>query len=371
MSKYTGKATATAKKPGRTTRRGEHQLEKQALDLQNKADHLLHDKVTHSSILTIGEASDIQTSIDQLELQANRLKDASKARERTLEIIHEQSHKSSSEDEEEGEETNSRLGSGDTMPYLNTYSSPLQPSLTDKSPQLGDQTPLQRLHKTPPVNPQFNFNLPPALPSGSATLADPMAVMQSMFAQQALANNQQQEAMMAHQTLISSQQAETNQQLQLLLAKSLDRQIDHQDKQLQQQDSMFQRQAIADARLAIKHMKEGCNIVQYLEHFESELEEAHIPPAKWKKILVGKLSTKADKVCAHLINDQTATYDDIKRYLLANIGPSMDELCNIVHGAYHSEFQDKTEAQKLQHSKYLAERYFLGSTNKEEHLAVR
>ena len=61
----------------------------------------------------------------------------------------------------------------------------------------------------------------------------------------------------------------------------------------------------------------------------------------------------------------------MKRHLLANIGPSTDELCNIVHGAFYTEFQDKKEAQKLQHSKYIAERYFLGAKNNIEHMAVR
>ena len=79
-------------------------------------------------------------------------------------------------------------------------------------------------------------------------------------------------------------------------------------------------------------------------------------------------------MCAHLIHSE-ATYQDMKRYLLANIGPSADELCNIVHGASHVEFQEKKEAQKLQHAKYISERYFLGTKQATstiiEHMAVR
>ena len=257
------------------------------------------------------------------------------------------------------------------MPYVNTLRSPFATSLNGKSPLQMDQPPVQRFHTTPPVNPQFVLNPPPATPNVSAVPNDPMAMMQAMFAQQALANQQQQQAMLAHQAHVANQQAEANQQLQLLLAKSLDRQLDQQHKQLKHQENIVERQAIADVRVAVKPLKEGTNIVQYLEHFEAELGDAQIPPAKWKTILVGKLSIKAEKVCAHLINDQTATYEDMKRHLLANIGPSIDELCNIVHGAYHAEFQDKKEAQKLQHCKYIAERYFLGAKDKNEHLALR
>ena len=363
MSRNTGRTTVAAKRQTRMGKKGESQLERQAHDLQHRAENLIADNNTHMPILSSQETADIRTSVQQLEHQASRLTAIHQARSKELGTLDEKSVHSSSEVDEE-EEYNSRIGSIDTMTYANPSSSPFQISLPDKSP-------FQGTHTTPSVNPQFTLNPPPTLPNVTASPLDPMAVMQSMFAQQATANRQQQEAMMAHQALISSQQAETNQQLQLLLAKQLDRQIDHQEKQLKQQETTEERQAIADARLAIKQMKDTANIVQYLQHFESELQEAEISTAKWKKILVGKLSPKADKVCAHLINDQTATYDDIKRYLLANIGPSMDELCNIVHGAYYSDFQDKTEAQKLQHSKYLAERYFLDCRNKEDHLAMR
>ena len=65
-------------------------------------------------------------------------------------------------------------------------------------------------------------------------------------------------------------------------------------------------------------MREGANIVQYLEHFETELEDANIPIAKWKQILVSKFSVKAEKICTHLIHSG-ATYQDLKRHLLANI----------------------------------------------------
>ena len=370
MSRQSGKARdSAARKPTRTSKRGETQIDKQAFDLQKKADHLLVDSETHMAILTSQDTNSLRSSVQQLENQACRMTAIHKAHSKELEMIQEKSDHSSS-DIEEGEEGHSALGSLDTERYT-LLSSPLSISHTDKSPRQGEQPPPQVFQPSPIINPHFTLNPPPTPPSVTASPLDPMAVMQSMFARQASANIQQQDAMMAHQALINSQQAETNQQLQLLLAKQLDRQIDHQEKQLKQQETTEERQAIADARLAIKQMKDTANIVQYLQHFESELQEAEIPPTKWKKILIGKLSTKADKVCAHLINDQTATYDDIKRYLLANIGPSMDELCNVVHGAYYSDFQDKTEAQKLQHSKYLAERYFLNCRNKEEHLAMR
>ena len=381
MSRQTGKARETAaKKPTRTSKRDEHQLEKHAHDLQLKADHLLADSTNHTSLLSSQDASDIRASVQQLEYQAGRMSAIHKAYSKQLEIVEGQSSNSSSESEE-GEESHSRLGSMDTERYTLLSSppsvsqqrkSPFTASQNGKSPLQVEQPPLALFQRTSPlVNPQFNLNPPPAMPSGSANPADPMSMMQNMFAQQAIANRQQQEAMMAQQALMAKQQSETNQQLQLLLAKSLDRQIDQHDKQLKQQENVVERQAIADAWLAVKQMRDGSNIVQYLEHFELELGDAQIPPAKWKTILVGKLSPKAERVCAHLVNDATSTYDDMKRYLLHNIGPSMDELCNIVHGTYHVEFNDKREAQKLQHCKYLAERYFLGAKNKEEHLAIR
>ena len=370
MSRQAGKSrNPAAKRQTRTLAKGEHSLEQQALQLQAKANQLQADSAHHDSLLSRKDSSDIQLSVEQLQIEAERLKTISKSRSRQLETVEEQSKHSSSEAEED--DAHSRLGSMDTHPYAE-ISSPFSNSMMNKSPFHMEAPPSAQIQNTPPFgNPQFALNPPQTLPNVAAGPVDPLAMMQAMFAQQSLANRQQQEAMLAHQAQVSKQQAESNQQLQLLLAKSLDRQIDQQDKQLKHQTNIVERQALADVRLAVKPMKDGNNIVQYLDHFEAELGDAQIPPTKWKTILVGKLSTKAEKVCAHLINDPTATYEDMKRHLLSNIGPSMDELCNIVHGAYHAEFQDKKEAQKLQHCKYIAERYFLGAKDKNEHLALR
>ena len=366
MSRETGKQKSAAKRQTRAPKKGERSLEHQALILETKGDYILADSVHHERLLSRQEKKDIQSSVEQLQLEAERLKEISnnpyKTRSRQLETMEELTRHTSSEGDEG--DAHSRLGSMDTEPYTAMLSPPYTNSIFGKSPSQVEQQPPSQLNNTSPfANPQFNFNPPPTIPNVAAVPADPLTMMQAMFAQQALANRQQQEAMFAHQA-----------QLQLLLAKSLDRQLDQQDKQLQHQTNTVERQAIADARISIKNMKEGTNIVQYFEHFEDELGDAQIPLAKWKTILVGKLSTKAEKVCAHLIHTE-ATYKDLKRHLLANIGPSADELCNIVHGASYAEFQDKKEAQKLQHAKYISERYFLGTKQENntiiEHMAVR
>ena len=181
--------------------------------------------------------------------------------------------------------------------------------------------------------------------------------------------------MFSQQAEANRQQAEANRHLQLLLASSLDKQIDQQSKQLQQQANIVARQAIADARISIKPMREGVNICQYFDHLETELRNAKIPLNKWKTILVAKHSTKAEKTCAHLVHNTEAAYADLKKHLLRHIGPSADELCNVVHGAAYTEFRDKNETQKLQHAKYIAERYFLGLQQTDEaiiyHMAIR
>ena len=375
MSRQAGKPrNPAAKRQTRTLAKGEHSLEQQSLTRELKADHILADSTHHSRLLSKQDTSDIQASVQQLQLEADRLKTInSKTRSKQLETV-EETHSKQTSSEGVEDETHSRLGSMDTHLYAE-ISSPFNTSMLAKSPFQVEQPPSIQINNTPPfVNPQFQINPPPAIPNVAAGPIGFLAMMQAMFAQQSLANRQQQEAMFAHQTQVSKQQAEANQQLPLMLAKSLDRQLDQHDKQLLYQTSIAERQAIADARTSIKTMREGTNIVQYFEHFETELDDAKIPLEKWKQILVSKLSTKADKVCAHLIHSE-AIYQDMKRHLLANIGPSADELCNIVHGASHTEFQDKTEAQKLQHAKYISERYFLGikqdNNNIIEYMAVR
>ena len=144
---------------------------------------------------------------------------------------------------------------------------------------------------------------------------------------------------------------------------------------MQQQANIVARQAIADARTSIKPMKDGVNICQYFDHLETELTDSNIPLSKWKAILVAKLSTKTEKTCAHLVHNNEATYADLKKHLLRHVGPSADELTNIVHGGGYSEFQNKKESEKLQHAKYIAERYFLGVEIENDriidHMAVR
>ena len=65
----------------------------------------------------------------------------------------------------------------------------------------------------------------------------------------------------------------------------------------------------------------------------------------------------------------------MKKHLLKHIGPSADELCNLVHGAVYTEFSTKKETEKLQHAKFLAERYFLGIEQMDDaiihHMAIR
>ena len=80
-------------------------------------------------------------------------------------------------------------------------------------------------------------------------------------------------------------------------------------------------------------------------------------------------------MCALLIHDKEATYKNMRKHLLKHVGPSADELCNIVHGAAHTEFSNKKETEKLQHAKFLAERYFLGTKQQDDtnihHMAIR
>ena len=85
--------------------------------------------------------------------------------------------------------------------------------------------------------------------------------------------------------------------------------------------------------------------------------------------------SKAEKTSALLIHNQEATYSTLKQHLLKHIGPSTNELCNIVHSAVYGEFKDKKETEKLQHAKFIAERYFLGTGQTDDanihHMTIR
>ena len=362
MSRDAGKPrTAAKRQPGKKPSRRMLEIEEEPLDLEKKAQALAFAREQHSQWLSSEESHEIRHQVEELSLEADKLlevnKHTQKVRSRQLETAFEKDtpQQDTSSEHEEIEETASRVDSQDTKRYSEySRSSPSIPYNFGVSPSLNSHIP------------PFQFN-PPVLnnptqtsPIASASQLDPMSMIQTMFSQQAEANKQQ---------------AEANRQLQLLLASSLDKQIDQQSKQTQQQANIVARQAIADVRTSIKPMREGVNVCQYFEHLEIELREAMIPPNKWKNILVAKLSTKAEKSCAHLIHNSEATYTELKKHLLRHIGPSADELCHIVHGAAYDESRDKKETEKLQHAKYLAERYFLGVEQQDEtnihHMAMR
>ena len=368
MSKEAGKAR-TAKRQVPKSRPGRRPLEhdiQEPLTLGDRAEALSLSKDTHSHLLVDNEAQEIQARVEEMSLEANRLREIqkdhtvrTKTKSRELNPIEEDDPEedNTSSEQEEMEETNSKL-SHDTQPYSEQSKvSPTGPFRFGTSPRLDGQA--------PPfvVNPQplATAMTPAPVPSNvSAAPVDTLALIQTMFSQQAEANRQQ---------------AESNRQLQMLLASSLDKQIDQQSKQLQQQANIVARQAIADVRISIKPMRDGVNVCQYFEHLETELRDAKIPVNKWKGILVAKLSPKAEKTSAHLIHNQDATYTTLKQHLLKHIGPSADELCNIVHGAAYGEFKDKKEMEKLQHAKFIAERYFLGTGQTDDanihHMAIR
>ena len=257
---------------------------------------------------------------------------------------------SSSEEEESEEQTSqNRHGSLDTLPYSeqgNPRISPSQNYLSGVSPNsFNREAPPFVFNAVQPRSAKATATTP-AQPNIGATPADHMALIQSVLLNQ----------------------AESNRQMQQLLASSMDKQID-------QQATIFARQTLADAKDSMKPMKDGVNICQYFEHFEAELRDAKIPKNKWKRILVRKLSTKAERKSAHLIHNHDASYKILKNHLMKHIGPSSEELCNIVHGAAYSEFKDKKETDKLQHAKYIAERYFLNIDLPDDtvidHMAIR
>ena len=227
----------------------------------------------HSQLLSQDESHEIQHRVEELSLQADKLRDINKStnktRSRQLDTVKEDLPYEDHTSSEGEEETGSRLGSIDTQPYSEQpRSSPSAPYKFGKSPRLDDQpTPFMfnpQLVNNPsfPFNPQLVNNPPPTPPNVPAAPVDSMALIQAMFAQQAEANRQQ---------------AESNRHLQLLLASSLDKQIDQQAKQLQQQTNIFAQQNLADARTSIKNMRDGTDICQYLDHFENELRDAKVP----------------------------------------------------------------------------------------------
>ena len=204
MSRDAGKAQQAKRqipKNGKGRRPLDH--EQEALTLENKAEALALANAHHTQALSHMEAHDIQISVEQLSLEADRLRQVSrnphKTRSRPLDTVEEDppySHNTSSEGEEEA---SSRLGSSDTQPYAEQpTSSPFNQYPFGKSPNQAEQ-PLsaegnpQLFNTTPLVsNPQRIIAPPTTSPGITAVPIDPMMMIQSMFSQQAEANKRKQ-----------------------------------------------------------------------------------------------------------------------------------------------------------------------------------
>ena len=137
MSREVGKLRPAAKKQTRPPRKGERSLEQQALTLETKAYQIVADSAHHSKLLTKQNTSDIQASVEQLQLEAERLKiinsNPYKTRSRQIDTVEEVNSKQTSSEGEE-DEAHSRLGSMDTQPYTGILSSPFTNSMSGKSP---------------------------------------------------------------------------------------------------------------------------------------------------------------------------------------------------------------------------------------------
>ena len=263
MSKDAGKTRQVKRQVPRRQGKKPLDSEQDPLTLESRAEALTMSRKHHSQLLSQDDSSEIQHRVEELSLEADKLREINKypykSRSRQLDTVEDDLYEEHASSEGE-EEVGSRLGSLDTQPYSEQQkSSPAVPYKFGASPTLDGQ-PISFA-----FNPQVINNPPPTPPTVPAAPVDSMALIQAMFTQQAEANRQQ---------------AESNRQLQLLLASSIDKQIDQQAKQLQQQTNMFARQNLADAKTSIKPMRDGINICQYLDHFKIELKEAKVPQHK-------------------------------------------------------------------------------------------
>ena len=65
-------------------------------------------------------------------------------------------------------------------------------------------------------------------------------------------------------------------------------------KQANNQVYAMTRQSVQEAKYSIKPFKDNANICPYIDLFEAVLTETTVHKCKWKSILVGELSTKAE-----------------------------------------------------------------------------
>ena len=144
-----------------------------------------------------------------------------------------------------------------------------------------------------------------------------------------------------------------------------DREVQKQESRwhdiLTQQQTLHKQSTISTTTSAIRPMRDDVDISQYIVQFEQTLEDNEVDRAKWKKIIVNKLNTKAEQHCKTFLNDPLCSYDDLKSALLQTLGPTLDELSNYVHGVVPPPFKGKSATDRLQTQIRHVERLLYGA----------
>ena len=130
---------------------------------------------------------------------------------------------------------------------------------------------------------------------------------------------------------------------------------------LTQQQTLHKQSTVSTTTSAIRPMRDDVDISQYIVQFEQTLEDNEVDRAKWKKIIVNKLNTKAEQRCKTFLNDPLCSYDDLKSALLQTLGPTLDELSNYVHGVVPPPFKGKSATDRLQTQIRHVERLLYGA----------
>ena len=69
----------------------------------------------------------------------------------------------------------------------------------------------------------------------------------------------------------------------------------------------------------------GCNISQFLQLLEVDLQQISVNKSEYKCILISKLTPKANDSCLDLITSEGSTYEEIKARLLEKTGHCLSE----------------------------------------------
>ncbi len=141
-------------------------------------------------------------------------------------------------------------------------------------------------------------------------------------------------------------------------------------RRLSAYDSMeWRRQRVREMKEDIRELatyKDGSDIARYIQNLESDLKDIGVAEAKYKRILLKKLSVKARHLVDDVLDEDECSYAELKAVLLRKVGLHTKEVYTKLFSTFEKDTRHQDHVSRYQYLKTLIDRFSLSCTSKRD-----